>query len=46
MINEIKVMTNKELAEMLIVELQETIKEDYFTGKFLDLVGEYLVPQK
>ena len=37
---------NKELAQVLIQELQHTMEEDYFTGKFLDLVGEYLAPQK
>jgi len=48
----IKVMTNqefksnKELAKVLIQELQHTMEEDYFTGKFLDLVGEYLVTLK
>ena len=37
---------NKELAQVLIQELQHTLKEDYFTGKFLDLVEEYLITQK
>ena len=33
--------SNKELAETLIKELQHTMEEDYFTGKFLDIVEEY-----
>ena len=37
--NEIK--TNKELAEMLIKELQHTMEEDYFTIKFLDLIEKH-----
>ena len=38
--------SNKELAQVLIQELQHTVKEDYFTGKFLDLIEEYLITQK
>ena len=33
--------SNKELAEVLIKELQHTMEADYFTGKFLDLVEEH-----
>ena len=37
---------NKELAQVLIQELQHTLKEDYFTGKFLDLVEDHWITQK
>ena len=35
------IKSNKELAEVLIKELQHTINEDHFTIKFLDLIEEH-----
>ena len=37
-------MTNKEIATILIEELEETKREDYFTGRFLDIVESLLDP--